>query len=422
MHNNILLHKKTNVLVFLFCLFWLSPFVSLILACIFIREKSSKHILILFCAYFGLVFIVPKSIGFDTFDSEFYAQQLLSMNFEGTTFSTFINQFYNIDFKNVDIYQPLITWILSNFTSNYHYLFGVFGLVFGYFYINSFYIIIKEPPYRSKWFYLIILLFFLLINPIWNINGVRMYTAMNIFFYGLLLKYIKYNKNGIYFIFISILIHISFIIPVFLYLLFNLFYIKNSKIYFYALILLVFMKNNLIVDFTILINYLPDILQSKLIFYTNTQYVAAIKEINDTVSILLFIANLTLNIITYSLLIFCYYYKNILFKSSDIIGIKYFNLMIYTFLWATILSMIPSGGRFLMLSHLMLISIVIYKYNILIKQGLFNIFKYILFLFILYFLVFNIRVGFDYYGLSLFWGNPFLSLFYNDIKPIILYF
>src|SRR5699024_9758322 len=55
---------------------------------------------------------------------------------------------------------------------------------------------------------------FFLINPIWNLNGFRMWTAVHVFIYGLLLFMIEGKWKGAGIAALSILVHYAFIVPV----------------------------------------------------------------------------------------------------------------------------------------------------------------------------------------------------------------
>jgi hypothetical protein len=420
MQNNI--SHKYNIGILLLLVFIISPFFSLIIASFYLSNSIARFIILLFCFYFGFIFIVPKTIGFDSYDSLFYSEQLLNMYNENLSFNNFIISLYNIDSMRIDVYQPLITWIVSIFTSNYNYLFAIFGLVFGFFNLKSILVIINNSKFYLNFYFILIIITYVLINPIWNINGVRMYTAMSIFIYGVYLFFIKKEKMGVFYMVISALVHLSFIIPIIFFYLFNFFYIKKTNVYFYTFLIAFILKNNFFIEFGAIVSYLPDYMQYKYFAYSDDEYIDSINEKSKLVSNALFFSNLSLQIIIYSSLFITHYYREKLFNSLKLIDLKYYNFILFTFTWSTIVSVFPSGGRFLMLAFLMLFSVLIINFSLLSKEIGFKNLKFILTPFYIYFIIFSIRVGFDFYNISLFFGGPISLFFNNDINPIIYYF
>jgi hypothetical protein len=85
---------------------------------------------------------------------------------------------------------------------------------------------------------------------------------------------------------------------------------------------------------------------------------------------------------------------------------------------ANIASQLPSGSRFLTIAHLFSISFVIWQLCKEVTPLFLNVAKISSILLVVT-LVFSIRSGLDYYGISMIAGNFFTSLLWDDNIPII---
>jgi len=98
-------------------------------------------------------------------------------------------------------------------TSNYHILFAVFGIIYGYYFSRNVDFLIKQCDNKNshilRW--IIVVTFFI---GIWQINGFRFWTAAQIFTYGIITIFYK-NKTvkGTLILIFSVAMHYSFIIP-----------------------------------------------------------------------------------------------------------------------------------------------------------------------------------------------------------------
>jgi hypothetical protein len=189
-----------------FILFALWPFLALIIALMNYNQKESRKVVYLFLVYYGLTFFV----GQNSMDSARYALELKTISIlPFSDFFKIVGGLYTHD-NSVDIYEPLVSFIVSRFTSDHRLLFGVFAAVFGFFYlksVNLLYHLYKERPSLNT---LIHLIFFAMIIPITTINGVRMWTAAWIFFYGAYFVIIERNPWYILIALSSSLVHWSF--------------------------------------------------------------------------------------------------------------------------------------------------------------------------------------------------------------------
>lgn len=399
-------------------LFLIWPFALLLTSLKNFNAPGAKKGFILFCLYFGFVFII--SMDLEGADSARYAQMLRDLHQLPLSFSNLWASLYSYESNLLDIYQPLLTWVVSLFTDNAHILFSLFALVFGWFYANNIWIILKEIQSNISYTLVIFMFAFALIIPIWYINGVRMYTAAQIFIYGVLRYFIENErKKGLMWAGVSAFVHFSFIFPLFILLVFK-FIPKKILIYsiFFIVTLFVSEVNLFLVQDSL--RLLPEIFQPRVSSYTNTDYAfsiaASAKEYNWYVGF----SGTSLKIAVTSMLFVLLFHGRKTLRS---------NLFLYEFACfillfgslANLASLVPSGGRFLALVNaLSMVFIVLYlssyRINFMVKLVCTLSLPLLIF-----YCIFSIRVGFDFIGISTFLGNPITALFIEDSTPIIEY-
>lgn len=196
---------KLGVKEFIFFIIW--PFIALIRAIRGFEKPQNKVIVYLFCILFGFTFI----LGNKSMDSFRYAEKLKE------TAELPFNQFYNIVVglyatdTNLDIMMPLVNFIISRITADYRVLFGIWAMIFGFFYIKSIGNLYEMYITNKNLSTLLFLLLFIILNPISNINGFRMYTGAWVFYFGAFQVLINNNKKYIFLALASVLFHFSFI-------------------------------------------------------------------------------------------------------------------------------------------------------------------------------------------------------------------
>jgi hypothetical protein len=159
------------------------------------RTVTAKFVFWIFCVYIGLTFVVPINTE-GAADSARYASELAVFHSMPFSFQNLWDSFYNSS-ANVDIYQGLVTWIVAFFTGDPRWLFALFAAVFGYFYAQNLWMIFDRIEIRNSLILSLFILGMALINPIWNINGARMWTAAQIFLFGCLLFFLRNEKKGL---------------------------------------------------------------------------------------------------------------------------------------------------------------------------------------------------------------------------------
>ncbi len=398
-------------------LWFIWPFGALLYALKHFRQPSSKTLCWLFCIYFGFVFIYSDpSVG--GADSSRYAKQLIELHNNPLNFDLFKSLFYT-EGGYPDIYQPIVMWMIALLTDDPRWLFTIFAAVFGFFYVQNLWIIINSLQHSKKASItiLLFLLTFALINPIWNINGVRMWTAAQVFIYGILLYILKDNKKGLFWIISSVLFHFSFVLPVLIFIIY-LFLPNNLTIF-----TILFFAASLVREINLsqvrnLLSFVPDFLLPRIETYTNEEYAEIINYSKQALASHVKLANTIGRWLLYFWVFILYfnkkYWQN---KYGHIKKLMCFGLLLGFF--AQLMAHIPSGGRYMTLVSVILFGVFSLLISDTYISNKLKIFQRLSIPFLAFYCIFLIRIGFDYIGISTFLGNPLTALFTHDETPLI---
>lgn len=409
------------ILTFLF------PFAGLVYSLANWREKWAKNAFWLACIYMGAVFIFfpegAAELGRGA-DGKYYASRLMDMYNSSITLRDIFSS-YLVDEHIMDLYQPLLTYFISRFTDNGHVLFTVYAFVFGFFYSrNIWYILDRLPNKRLKGLVILVALYFL-ICPISQINGVRMWTALHVFVYGMMPYLVERDRSKLWWVLITPLIHFSFLyVAIFAVLYFVLPYrikIHNQSLLFIALAFFVITMfvNSLSLDVVgnTLAEYSPESYEDRIVGYTNQDYADRLAEGSKGNWYVALSGILT----TWSyalLLILAYPYVIRNYKNKEwLVHLYLFALLMGGI--ANVMTFIPSGGRFRLLSHMFIVPVFLIIAMSVDNNASYRKYVNIASLFLLLPLVFQIRVLFDYYGVTLVLGNFITALFIESNIPII---
>ncbi|KAA6302431.1 MAG: hypothetical protein EZS26_001263 [Candidatus Ordinivivax streblomastigis] len=350
-----------------------------------------------------------------------YAQVLVEMHEEPVTWEKFTASFYKEGSTNrVDIYMPVVTFFLSLVTSDPHWLFFIFAIVFGYFYSRNIWFVLEKMPDKLGFSFISFIACYMLLCPIWNINAVRMWTALHVFVYGALPYIYNSDRSKLVWCLVSIFIHFSFILPFIIFILYH--FIPKSVTVFYCIYLFTFFIEAINFDSvrSFLMLVLPDFLLSRVDIYINEDLA---QSDNEAMSAVNFYIRLSYQIIKWTIavafFVICFYGKKWLQSNKSLYNLVCISL--FTYALFNIVSLLPQGVRFLEISKMFsFISIILFfafipnKYNNNKIRMTFKGMSLVLLVPILFFL----RKGCDYYGVSLFF-NPIVNLFVDDNQPII---
>lgn len=398
------------------------PFTAFFTSLLFYKKSWSKYLFVFFCTYFGYTFIIPSSKLLDSpFDSEFYANVLLDYYNTQISFQNFLNGLFTIETSQTDLYQPFVTWILSRFTDNYHILFAIFGFFFGWFYTKILWFILDKINFNFTFFSFALILMVLLLNPLWNINGVRMWTGLEVYLYGVILYFHSSKRTGYFYMILSVIFHFSFIIPIVFFLIYSLIPKKKIEVIFYLYLISLLITN---LPIEVLFNsyhFFPDFIANRIITYTSYETVINVSEKNQNTSFFIKAALFSIKLVSliFLMISFKHYKKNhvTLYETK-----KFLFFILFTFVWTNIFSIVPSGGRFLTFSYIVLLIFVLL--NLGNVQFSNNIVKYkniILPLFFVY-IIYSIRTSMDFQGLPLIFGNFINSNLFFESTPYINFF
>lgn len=192
----------------LYLLALFAPFVAALLALRHPRDPEARNLIWIFVIYFGAVFyIAPDSSA----DSARYAIWLKAMYANGIDLHALLASFFKEGSRNQDIYQPLLTFLVSRFTDNHAALFAAFGVVFGYAYSrNIWFLVDRLPPRTGPLLIFLLFAFAFLVDIGSGLNGVRMWTALHVFAFGILNYCATRKYRYLLVLALTPLIHFSF--------------------------------------------------------------------------------------------------------------------------------------------------------------------------------------------------------------------
>jgi hypothetical protein len=403
--------NKFNQKQLLIFLFW--PFLSLISS---IRNRESpwaKNIFWLFCAFYGYTFII-NSEGVDAYR---YSQWFISLRHLDFTLSNFISTLYTKETNYIDILQPLISFIISRFTSNPHWLFAAFGFVFGYFYSRNIWFLFENIKTKYSLTTILFLLTYILLIPIWQINGFRFWTAAHVYLFGLLPYLLKNEKKYIGIAALSVFVHFSLIAPVAILIIYA--FVGNRRTFFFLLFIITLFISELNISLIKQqLAYLPEFFQRKSDIYL---YEGAMNVQQHGISLTNWYVRYygtILKWISYSYLIIVYFRgKSIYRNDSRINNIYCFTLFLFAFI--NLADLIPQGIRFNAICNMLVLFLICYiPYSgaLPVEERIFRAISAPLLLIII---IVSVRRGFDYTGISSILGNPLIAPFINNDIPLI---
>lgn len=248
-----------------FVIFLINPFISGVSSLINIKKKGALTWLYLWFIIFGIGFVANN----ETLDSYRYVQEFDEQSTSWKQYVLDVKEYFTFKSETKDIYTLTVNFLVKNFTTNYHWTFFIYAIVFGFFYIKSLKYLV---PYLSKSVFSYLLLFlFCFSNPIFNINGVRFWTAAWIGVFAALKIIVDRNKWYYILLVFTPLIHASFFIWILL-ILFVQFVPKVRNVWIVLYIISMFVSLGSQMDF--LADYsdkLPPFLSNLLWNYTERE-------------------------------------------------------------------------------------------------------------------------------------------------------
>lgn len=403
------------------------PFAGLLYSLVRWRESWAKNVFWLACVYMGAVFVFfPEGTIFGQgADGGRYAMWLQEMYNSNITLSYIFSNF-RVDSHIMDLYQPLLTYLVSRITDNGHVLFAVFAFVFGFFYSRNIWYVLDRLPQKRLGNLVILFALFFLICPITQINGVRMWTALHVFVYAIMPYLLERDKSKFWWVLITPFIHFSFLyVSLFAIAYFFLPYsLKTQSKAFLFLVLSFFIVSmfvnalNLSVVSDTLAEYSPESYEDRITGYVNQDYADRIKESASLSNWYVTLSGSISHWVYAILLIIAYPYvlKNCQNRKwmSHLYG---FSLLIGGF--ANIMAFIPSGGRFRLLSQMFIVAFILILAMLVEKNDVYRKCVNIASVFLLLPLVFGLRGLLDYFSVTLIAGN-FITMFFVENNTLLI--
>lgn len=317
---------------------------------------------------------------------------------------------YFRDSGEIDILRTSIAYLLSRITGEAAALTLVYGTIFGYFFSRNLWFLLERLEGKIAPITLLILICFFLVNPIWKINGFRMWTAVHVFLYGLLPYLFDGKKNGLWIAALSILVHFSFIVPVGT-LLGYLVLGNRLVIYFGFYIITLFVSEiNMEAFNNLMQTYAPEILQDRTRGYRSEAYIEA-TEISGQSQAWFLVWNgraMTYSIMGFLTILFLrgrpFFEKNLGWHS-----LFSFTLLFYGV--ANLLSSIPSGGRFVVIAQLCAFALIALYLQNRSQEKMMKLFVILAFPALLLYIVVAVRMGLNFTSATSIMGNPIIAYF-----------
>lgn len=402
------MYRHFKATLFIWLVFLISPIASVVISLKNFRAPWVKNVFWAFIIFYGFNFVIYDEL----MDANRYADKLEILYHTEVSFNNFFSLFLSDEESSyLDIAGPVITFLVSRFTENSSVLFGVYAMVFGFYYSRNIWFLLDRTTGKISPAAIVLLLIISLIIPFWSINGFRFWTASQVFIFGML-PYLFVEKKLKYFLIasISVLFHFSFFLPLII-VFFSYTYTKNLTLLFYAFLaslLFNFVELQPIQDF--LLQYAPEFLHKKLTTYVNDSYAENLEIASASAKWFITLKTHAVNYLAFSLVSLSFIFHREFIKTNRVF-FNSFCLILYLTIANNVLSSIPSISRFLTISHYFTFAFSFFLIQH--SDSKFTWLKRSIYLsmpLILVFIVYTLRIGLQTINVILVTGNPFLSI------------
>ena len=191
-------------------LFFLYPFAAFLYALRDIKSNSSYFVFAGFCLLFGITFVA----GSEAADSFRYVNDFnMFVQNPVHNLNVVVHEYlYDSNSYIKDLYIYFMYYLSAELGgNNYHILFFLFAIVFTFFSLKSMRFVTENKNFQNSVFMLLLIFLFIYSNSIYNINGVRFWTASWVAVFGTLSYLIARKHIYIFLILVTPLFHGSFI-------------------------------------------------------------------------------------------------------------------------------------------------------------------------------------------------------------------
>jgi len=390
-------------------LLFIWPFGAFLMTFNNLKSKWYSFIYTLFCTLLGF------SFSFKDTSADSYRVAMVFDILNVGSITSVLQKYFNGHLP--DLYKNLFFSITKSFTDNPKVLFSLFGFVFGLFSYKSLKLFFGIKGLEKSFSVFILGIVFISLNSVININGARFWTASIICFCCIINLIIYDKKIWMLGLFSLFLFHFSFlfIIP-FLFII----YVLKSKLlsekktprwifilYISTFVFALFLSTN-IINLSALSSLLPSSISRKVELYNSSDVASIYEERGKT---LFHIVSKTFG---YAARIYLFFVilkikKELQNSSTQEPQLqKLFNFVLLFFSLTFLLSLFPSGGRFVIIATQVFFFFFIrfyikYKSNTLQRLilGLLPVYSFLI-LFNIVFLALNLTSSVLWYG-NIFW-------------------
>ena len=388
--------------------FLINPFIAMLISFKEYKLPYAKNVFWAFCVFYGFTFAIgAESQGNDIIRYLKELEYLYSKH--EFTIRDIIDYFQTTG--EIDLLRTIIAFFLSRFTDSQALLTMVYALIFGFFYSRNIWFVLNLLEGKIDILTKLLILGLLLVIPIWMINGFRMWTAFHIFMYGLLPYIFGRNRSKLIFLYLSFLVHFSFIIPISIFFIYRL---LGNRIhsYFLFFILSIFIYEIDIGQVNQIVEpFLPESIIERTAGYRNEGVIESRKE-NSSNSNLVWYVRWNIVLLRWTFYFFLIYFY--LSYKPETKSLKYWNglfaINLLFFSIGNILSIIPSGGRFLRFSIFLTFVMIVLYLNQIRTDLRYRLLVQVFIPIFLLFIVVSIRIGFFSMSITTVLGNPIIAI------------
>lgn len=338
-------------------LFIVLPLAGFITSLFNVRSRSSAVVYVAFAALFGY------AISFTNESADSYRYAIAFSEFDNTQNIDKIKFLY-ISGELKDVYQLVVFYITSLFSSNPKVMYALAGSIYGIFSYLILKIFVVQKGPQNDLFSLVLAICFFTYISISNINGFKFWTGAIFVIYAIYQVFIQRKKVWLFGVAIVPLFHygLLLLLPVLLlYLLTERYFYDNSRVsqlLFYGFILAFVVSwglnpNSINLGFLTGNNILSGQIGNR-INYLNDSSTTSTLELRAENSLFLTVQkyfNILIKIYVFVVIVFM---NNLVKRMQGINKIEYtrfFAFVLYFYSFAFIATSFPSGGRFMNMAH-----------------------------------------------------------------------
>ena len=350
---------KEKLILFLIC-----PILAFFYSLQDVKTRSSYLVFFLICILFGWMFIAD----YEAADSFRYKNNFLDFAVSpDNKFKSFFDDYFSPNSNEKDIYVTCLFWLAAKVGGdNYHFFFFIGAVVFSYFFLKCMKYVTENHGFQQDFYCIVLLFIFVYSNPIFNINGIRFYTASWMGVYALFKIVIDHKYRYVLLLSILPLVHISMVI-LWIILLFSWMMRKHISFLVPLLILSFFVSAASLLLVSFIQQFLPSVFQNLIWSYTQSAKSQEWQNVGwGYAQVLDFLPKLLWLVMT--LLLILNRKRIAVNKSREVFG---FYLAFFSII--NFISAIPSVGRFVSLTIPFLIYVWVDNYEVMRKYN-----KYVL--------------------------------------------